>query len=229
MKFLNILLGVSLTALGYYLGIKVYKKTNSQVLSPLVSGSLIVLAIMSVFKIDMESYNEGAKMISFLIGPATVVLAVPLYKNIELVKKRWQSILVGITVGLMAGFVTIYVLSRAFGINYEVMASMMPKSVTTAISIAISEKVGGVMGLTVTFTILTAIVGSLVSGFIIEKLKIEDPIARGIGIGTSAHAMGTAKAMELGEKEGAFASVAITLAGVLSVFLVPLVLKIFTI
>lgn len=223
-----ILFGIIISVIGFYIGTRVHKKYKSDVLDPAVVGAIFIVIFLSIFKIDMSIYKQGGDLIEFFVGPATVVFAVPLYKNLDLLKKSWKSILIGIILGMTSGFMSIYVLSKAFKIDYTIMASMLPKTVTTAIGMPVSQEVGGIPGLTASFIIITAIFGNISSSFIIDKLKITDPIARGIGMGTSAHGMGTDKAMRMGEKEGAFASVAITVAGVLSIILVPLFLKIFT-
>ncbi len=226
MDILHIIFGILISIVGFYLGSLVHRKYKSDILDPSVVGAIFILIFLYLFKIDMSVYKKGGDLIEFFVGPATVVFAVPLYKNLELLKKSWGSILLGISLGMLSGFISIFFLSKLFKIDYAIMASLLPKTVTTAIGMPVAEEIGGIPALTATFIIITAIFGNSCSTYIIKKLKIDDPIARGVGMGTSAHGMGTDKAMRMGEQEGAFASVAISVAGILSIILIPLFLKI---
>lgn len=164
-------------------------------------------------------------MISFFIAPATVVLAVPLYKNIRLLKGKWFNVLTGITLGSLAGLFSIYILSKLFKIEATVMISLFPKSTTAAISMEIAEHIGGIPALALAFTVLTGNIGYFMAEYIFKWFNIEDKMSKGLALGTTAHVLGTAKAMELGETEGALSSLAITVAGIVSVFLIPWFMK----
>lgn len=221
MYFDTPLFGVSITIITFLIGKYINEKTKMAVFNPILISAAIIIGFLLLFDIDYETYNLGGSIISFFIAPATVVLAVPLYKNIKLLKKRWLPILIGITVGSIAGLITIFVMSRLLDIDYTVMVSMFPKSTTTAISMEIAEQIGGLSTLAALFTAVAGISGNIMSEYIFKIFGINSKISRGVALGTSSHALGTAKAMEMGEVEGALSSLSITIAGLVSVFLIP--------
>jgi len=221
------LFGITISILAFSLGLRVSKKFRSPVFNPLIIGGLLVIGFLSIFKIDLQVYNKGGDMIKFFIAPATVALAVPLYKNIDLLKKSFLSIIVGITAGAIAGMLTVILLGRIFGIDETIIRSLIPKSTTAAIGLSISEYNGGLIELTAIFIDFTGVFGSMVVDKVYSICRIEDKVAKGIGLGSASHVMGTSKAMELGDTEGAFASVGISIAGILTVFMAPWIIKIF--
>ena len=222
----NTAFGVALTLITYEIGKWIQKKTGLKVLSPLITATLLIIGVLALFDIDYSTYKPGADIIGFFIGPATVSFAVPLYKNIKIIKENLAPILIGLLGGLLTGMVSVLGLCYIFGINQHLTISMLPKSVTSAIGFAISEMIGGVPEITLVLIVVAGVTGYVVGEFVFKILKIDDPVIRGIALGTNSHVVGTAKAMELGEKEGALSSAAITLAGLLMVFLVPLFIKI---
>lgn len=223
------LFGVTISIIAFIIGIYISKKTKIAIINPLVISYIIIISFLLYFDIDYEIYNKGGSIISFFIAPATVVLAVPLYKNIKLLKERWPSILIGITLGSLAGLFSIFLMSKIFKIDDIVMLSLFPKSTTAAISMEIADQIGGIPALAVAFTAVTGIVGNFMGDYIFKLFKIKDKVSRGVALGTASHALGTAKAMEMGETEGALSSLAITVAGIISVFLIPWFIKILSI
>lgn len=222
----NTTFGVALTLIAYELGKWIQKRTGIKALSPLLTGTLMIIGVLLIGDINYDVYKQGGNIISFLIGPATVSFAVPLYKNLRIIKENLILILIGIIGGLLTGLLSVYGLCLIFGINKEVTLSMLPKSVTSSIGFAISEMVGGRPEITLVMILVAGVTGYVAGEYVLKLLKIDNPIIKGISFGTNSHIVGTAKAMELGEKEGAISSAAITLAGVLMVFLIPLFIKI---
>ena len=216
--------GFGISIFAYAVGMYLQKKTKLAIMNPLLIAMAIVIAILMVLKIDYETYNKGGSMITFFLGPATVVLAVPLYRQWELLKKNLAPILVGIIVGSTAGLITILGLGKLLGLDAVLIASMMPKSTTTPIAIEISAVLGGNPSLSATFVSITGIIGYIGSDKITNMFGIKNPIAKGIAIGTSCHALGTAKAMEIGEVEGAMSSLSIGIAGLFTVFMIPVIM-----
>lgn len=227
MYFDTPLFGVTISIIAFIIGHYIGKKFKTPIMNPLIISYIIIIGFLIYFNIDYEIYNKGGSIISFFIAPATVVMAVPLYKKRKLLKDRWLSILVGITLGSLAGLFSIVLLSKLFKIDSIIMLSLFPKSTTTAISMEIAQQIGGIPALAVTFTILTGTLGNLFGVYIFRIFKIKDKISKGVALGTASHAVGTAKAMEMGETEGALSSLAITVAGIVSVFLIPLFIRLF--
>lgn len=223
------LFGVTLSIVAFIIGVYINEKMELSITNPLFISSLIIITFLLYFNIDYEIYNKGGSIISFFIGPATVALAVPLYKNIRLLKENYISILIGITLGSIAGIISIILMSKLFAIDNIIMISLLPKSTTAAISMEISDQIGGIPSLTVAFTVITGILGNSMAFYIFKLFKIKDETSRGVALGTSAHALGTAKAMEMGEIEGALSSLAISVAGIISIFLIPWLIKLLSI
>ncbi|TJX15618.1 LrgB family protein [Tissierella creatinini] len=223
--FKNPAFGVGLTLISYELGKYLQKKTKIKLLSPLITGSLIIIGVLLIGDIDYKNYKLGGSIVSFFVGPATVSFAIPLYKNLRIIRENLIGILAGILGGLLTGLLSALILSRIFGLSHQIRLSLLPKSVTSAIGYAISDMIGGVPEISLVLIVVAGVTGYVVSEFIFKILKIDNPIIKGIALGTNSHVIGTAKAMELGEKEGAMSSAAITIAGVIMVFLIPLFIK----
>ena len=167
--------------------------------------------------VDYDTYYEGAKYLSYLLTPATVCLAIPLYEQMELLKGNWKAIVVGICTGVLTSLISVLVFSLVAGLNHKQYVTMLPKSITTAIGMGVSEELGGYVTITVAVIVITGLFGNMIADTICKVFRIEEPIAKGIAIGSSAHAMGTSKAMEMGEIEGAMSSLSIAVAGLLTV------------
>lgn len=218
----NTAFGVAITLIAYEAGKYIQKKTGIKVLSPFLTATLLIIGVLLLGNIDYASYQIGGNILSFFMGPAIVSFAIPLYKNFHALKKNFLAIMIGIIAGLLMGLFTAYGLSRIFGVNEEVTISMFPKSVTSAIGYAISEMIGGVPEISLALVAVAGTTGYIVGGPILKLLKIENPVIRGVSLGANSHIVGTAKAMELGEEEGAMSSAALTIAGVIMVFLLPI-------
>lgn len=213
----SVYFGIILSLLAYGLGCVIKSKFKKAIFNPLLISIAITIAVLVVSGIDYETYNEGANILTWLLTPATVCLAVPLYEKIGLLKDNWKAIFAGITTGVLTSLVCVLLMAILFGFTHEEYVTFLPKSITTAIGIGVSEEMGGYTELTAAIIIITGVVGNVIAPFICKVGKITEPIAKGIAIGTSAHAVGTARALEMGETEGAMSSLSIGVAGILTV------------
>lgn len=218
-SFLNnsVFFGVVVSLFGYQLGLFLKRKFKNPFFNPLLIAIIFVMIILAIFKIDYKNYNEGAKYISYLLTPATVCLALPLYQQRELLRENIKAILIGVTAGVLASLGSVLILAKLFGLGHAEYVTLLPKSITTAIGMGVSEELGGIVTITVAVIIITGVLGNIVGAIVCKIFKINHPIAKGLALGTSAHAIGTAKAMEMGEIEGAMSSLAIAVAGLLTV------------
>ncbi len=223
----NPLLGIVISLITFEVGCFFSKKTRFVLFNPLlISISLIILFLKS-FNISLEAYNNGGQFISFFLGPATVILAVPLYKKIDLLKANIFPILTGIITGSSIGMISIIFLCKLFDLDKVLTSSLVPKSITAPIGIEISKQLNGIPALTVAAIIITGILGSIIAPIICKIFKINNKIAFGIAIGTASHAVGTSKALEIGETEGAMSGLAIGVAGLVTVILAPILFGLF--
>ena len=213
----SIIFGAVLSLAAYEIGLLMKKKFKLAILNPLLIGTICVIGFLLIFRIDYEEYNEGAKYISYLLTPATVCLAVPLYEQLSLLKKNFMAVAVGILSGVLASLVSVLALAKLFDLNHQQYVTLLPKSNTTAIGMGVSEELGGLVTITVAVIVITGILGNVIAEFICKIFKIHEPIAKGLALGTASHAIGTAKAMEMGQIEGAMSSLAIAVAGLLTV------------
>lgn len=216
------LFGLLLSLIAYELGMLIYKKTKSQLFNPLFNGILLTILTLSLFNIPLEDYAKGGSIISFFLGPATIILAVPLYKQRQVLKKNFFPIISGITLGSLFSVAIVFALMRLFNLEEVLVISMLPKSVTTPIGLEISKGMGGIPEVSIAAIVLTGIIGAIVAPITLKCFRITNPVAKGIAIGTSAHAVGTTKALEMGDIEGAMSSLSIGIAGLATVFLAPL-------
>lgn len=219
--------GVLISLVAYIIGQWLNKKTKISLLNPLFIAITLVIVFLITFNIPLDNYNNGGKVISFFLGPATVILAVPLYNKIDHLKKNAIPIIIGILLGSVAGIITVLFLGRALNLDEVIALSLVPKSVTTPIGIEISNQINGISSVTVTAIIITGILGAIFSPIILKLFKVKDKIAIGVAIGTSSHALGTTKAVELGETEGAMSSLSIGIAGIITVIIAPILIKLF--
>ncbi len=215
--------GVVISLLTYWFGMWLKKRLGWAVLNPILTSVAMVIVFLKVLKVDYGVYNEGAKYISYLLTPATVCLAIPLYKQLELLKKNWMAVAAAILAGVAASAASIFALCLLFRMEHVYYVTLLPKSITTAIGMGVSEEAGGIVTITVVCIIVTGILGNIMGETVFKLLRLENPIAKGLALGTSAHAVGTAKALELGEIEGAMSSLSVAVAGLLTVLAVPLV------
>ena len=209
--------GAVFSLVAYEEGLLFRRKFKLAILNPLLIATICVMAVLVLFKVDYDQYNESAKYISYLLTPATVCLAVPLYEQMSLLKKNFKAVAAGIVSGVLASLVSVLVLAKLFGLSHEQYVTLLPKSITTAIGMGISEELGGIVTITVAVIIITGILGNVIAELVCKVFHIQEPIAKGLALGTASHAIGTAKAMEMGPVEGAMSSLAIAVAGLLTV------------
>ena len=213
----SIFFGAVISLAAYEGGLLLKKKFKLAVLNPLLIGTICVMAILSLLDVEYSQYNESASYISYLLTPATVCLAVPLYRQLTLLKNNIKAVAGGIASGVLASLVSVFLLARLFGLDHEQYVTLLPKSITTAIGLGLSEELGAIPTITVAVIIVTGILGNMIAEFIYKLFHIEEPVAKGLALGTASHAIGTAKAMEMGEIEGAMSSLAIAVAGLVTV------------
>ena len=209
--------GALISLAAYFVGLQLKKKFHLAILNPLLISVVLVISVLLALDIDYESYNAGAKYLSYLLTPATVSLAIPLYNHLEKLKHDWKAILAGIFAGSMAGLVSVYLLSLAFGLSHAEYATLLPKSITTAIGIGVAEELGGYPAITAVVIITTGLLGNIFAEGFLKLIRVGEPVAKGVAIGTSAHAIGTARALEMGETEGAMSGLSIAVAGLFTV------------
>lgn len=213
----SLLFGVAISIATYELGALCKKKWKLPIFNPLLLSIALVILILLVCHIDYEVYYAGAKYLSYLLTPATVCLAVPLYEQVELLKKNAKAIIAGIVSGVLTSVTCVLVLAMLFHLSHEEYVTLLPKSITTAIGMGVSEELGGIVTITVAVIIITGVLGNMMAETVCKLFRIEEPIAKGIAIGSASHAVGTAKAMEIGEIEGAMSSLSIAVSGLLTV------------
>jgi predicted murein hydrolase (TIGR00659 family) len=217
----SVYFGAALCLLSYIAGIWIKKKLKWAILNPLLVSIVIVIAVLLIFNIDYESFNNGGKYVSYFLTPATVCLAIPLYQQLELLNKNFKAIMAGILTGVLMSLFSIMVMSLLFKLNHEQYVTILPKSITTAIGIAVSAELGGIKTITVAAIVMTGILGNVIGESVCRLFKITDPIAVGLSFGTASHAIGTSRALELGEVQGAMSSLSIAISGLLTVVLAP--------
>ena len=215
----SVFFGVFISIVTYEIGALIKKKWNVAIFNPLLISIALIMIFLLVFDVEYETYEYGAKYLSYFHTPATVALAVPLYEQLEPLKKNWKAIMAGILAGALTSAVCVLVMSILFRLTHEQYVTLLPKSITTAIGMGLSEELGGIVAITVAVIVVTGIVGNMFAEGICRLFRITDPVAKGIGIGSASHAMGTAKAMEMGEIEGAMSSLSIAVSGLLTVII----------
>ncbi len=218
----SLFFAVTISLLSYQFGIWVKKKTKCSILNPLLVSIVIVIIILLLFNIDYEYYEAGSSALNYLLTPATVALAVPLYRQIEVLKKYGAAIVVAVLSGVLTSLISTVALAFMFRLRYEEYVTLLPKSITTAIGMVMSEELGGLVTITVAVIVVTGIIGNVLAEGLCRLFRIREKVAVGLALGTSAHAVGTARAMEMGEIEGAMSSVAIVLSGIFTVLLANL-------
>ena len=211
--------GLGITMITFSIGVKVKQKTNSPFANPLVIAILMIISVLLIFDIPLESYQAGGNVIGMFLGPATACLAVSIYHKRKYLKKCWLPILVGCTCGVVTSIGSIYLMSKAFGLSEEITIALIPKSVTMPIALGVTESHGGLAPFTIGAVVLTGIIGNLFVRSFIKIFKVDDPMAAGLAIGACSHAVGTSKAIEIGETQGAMSGLAIGLCGIITVFL----------
>ena len=213
----SVFIGVMISLASYGLGMWLRKKTGLSFMNPLLISIILVIAFLLLTGVSYQTYAEGANAISFLLTPATICLAVPLYKQFNLLKKNWKAVVAGVVSGVVSSLVCILLLALLFKFDHQTYVTFLPKSITTAIGMGVTEELGGYVSLAVVVIVITGVSGNVIAEWVLKLFKIEEPIAKGIAIGSSSHAVGTAKAMEIGQIEGAMSSLSIVVCGLLTV------------
>lgn len=222
------LLALTLTLLAYVLSNKLYHASGRQpLLNPVLLSIIMLSGILLVTETSYEEYFEGAKFVHFLLGPATVALAIPLYRQFQAMKTSAMAITVSLFAGSLTAIVSAVGIAWLLGADSQTLISLAPKSVTTPVAMGISEKLGGLPSLTAIFVILSGIIGAALGRYILDALKINHPAARGMALGVASHGIGTARSFQIGEAKGAFAGLAMGLNALATAILLPLLMALF--
>ena len=211
--------GIALSTIAYCIGMAIQKKVKSPLCNGLIIAAILIIAVLVLFDIPYDAYFKGGALIQMMLGPATTCMAVSIYSKWDLLKKNLLPVLLGCLAGAVTAVVSVWAMCRLFGLDATMTISMLPKSVTTAIATAISETQGGVVSMTAIAVIITGIGGNMAAPLLVKLFRLTDPLAIGLGLGTCSHAIGTAKALEFGETEGAMAGLAMSLCGVITAVL----------
>lgn len=214
---------IALSILTYEIGILIQKRVKNPIANPLLISMLLMIGILVATGTPLETYNTGGSFISMCLSPATVVLAVPIFRQLEVLKRNLLPILAGALVGSLVSMGSVFALCRLFGLEDELTASLLPKSITTAIAQDVSSVLGGIPSVTVICVCLTGILGAIALPSFLKLVRISDPVATGIAIGTASHAVGTSRAIQLGETEGAMSGLAIGIAGIITAVLASVI------
>ena len=214
--------GAVITVVMFIIATIINRRWPNPFTTPLFLATILVIMILTYFKIPYETYNNTAKYLTYFLVPVTVCFAVPMYRQLPLLKKHIVSILFAMFVGVIASVVSVCVIVSLLGIGEIIARSLVSISVTTALAIGITRKLGGIIALTVSAVIITGILGASISDKICKWMNIKNPISRGLAIGNAAHAAGTVKAMEMGKIEGSFSSLAIVISGIMTAVMAPL-------
>ena len=209
--------GVTLSLVAYLLGSLLKKKFKLGIFNPLLISIIFTILVLVGTGVDYEVYNQGARYLSWFLTPATVCLAIPLYEQWQLLKKNFKAVISGIAAGVLTSLFTVFLLAKIMRLSHAEYVTLLPKSITTAIGMGVSEELGGYVTITVAVIVVTGVLGNIFGELICKIFRIKEPIAKGLAIGSAAHAIGTAKAMEMGEIEGAMSSLSIAVAGILTV------------
>ena len=210
--------GIVLTILAYQIGITINRRLNHPLANPMLIATTFVIVVLTVFHIPLEAYREGGNLVNLFLAPATAALAVPIYKNLQVLKRNLLPILIGTVVGSFSCMLLVFGLCRLFGLDTTLTASLLSKSVTAPIAMSLTEQLGGIVPIGIAAVICTGITGSILSPYLVKLFHIKEPIAQGVGIGTCSHAIGTSRAILMGEVQGAMSGIAMGLAGFFTVF-----------
>lgn len=215
--------GITLTLIAFGIGTFLFKKTNKFFLfTPLFVAMILGILFLKIGGFDYATdYKPGGDVINFFLEPATIAFAIPLYKQRTVLKRYWFAIIGAIVLGSFASIFVVYGVSSLINVDHPIMLSLLPEAATTAIALPLSASIGGIASVTSFAVIFNAVIVYAVGRFLLEKFNISNPIARGLALGTGGHALGVAVALEMGEVEGAMASIAMVVVGVITVIVVP--------
>ena len=219
------LFGILLTLVAFEIGVLVSRKWKYAILNPILIANVLIVGFLLSTGISLESYNIGGNYISVFLSPATVILAVPLYKQISKLKHYWKPILAGIAIGSLTSISCVIFFCKLLGLSRTLMLSILPKSITIPMGSVVSAQIGGIPSVTIIAITVTGITGAVVAVPVCRFFRINHSVAQGIAIGTTSHALGTTKAMEIGEVQGAMSSLSIGLAGLFTAIVAPIILK----
>ena len=213
----SVFFGAAVSLIAYGLGVVLNRKTKLAILNPLLISIVATILVITLGHIDYDTYNAGAAYLSWFLTPATVCLAIPLYEQWQLLKKNYKAVIIGILAGVITSLTSVLILSKLMGLTHEEYVTLLPKSITTAIGMGVSEELGGYVTITVAVIVVTGVLGNILGDLACRIFRITEPISKGLAFGASSHAIGTAKAIELGEVEGAMSSLSIVVSGILTV------------
>jgi len=215
---------VALTIGAFLFGQWCQKKTKLTVCNPVIIAVAIVIGVLLLTGFDVGTYQAGAQPVTWLLTPATVCLALPLYEQLKILKKNLPAILAGITAGTVTSLLVVWLMCYLFSLDRSLTVSLLPKSITTAMGMVLSEQNGGISALTTVVIIVTGILGSLMGPALCKLLRLRDPISQGVALGTASHVIGTSRANEMGEIQGAVSSLSLACAGILTAILFPIMI-----
>lgn len=214
--------GTVLSMIGFAIGSWANRRLKSPLVNPLLVGAVFVAGMLLILRMDYATYQQTAGYISYFLTPATACLAIPMYRKLDLLKKNLKRVLIGTLCGTLMSFLTVWLVCRLFRLGHADYVTLLPRSVTTAIGMDLAREAGGNASIASAVIICTGICGNITCTLWIRLFRKKDPVATGIAIGTASHAIGTAKALELGETEGAFSGLAIAVSGIMTSVLFPL-------
>ncbi|MBQ2119383.1 MAG: LrgB family protein [Peptococcaceae bacterium] len=210
--------GVIATIFAYQAGVSIQKKVKHPLANPILIAVLLICTLLVIMDIPLEAYQEGGNLIYLFLAPATAALAVPIYKNWQILRLNWKPIIAGTMAGSFSSIVIVFALCKLFKLEESLTLSLLSKSVTTPIAVGITEQLGGIVPIAIAAVIFSGITGNIMAPFLVKVFRVEDPVAQGIGIGTASHAIGTTRAITMGELQGAMSGLAIGLSGLWTVF-----------
>lgn len=216
------LFGIVVSILAYTAGVWLNRKAKSPLVNPLLIAIILVVLVLSAFHIPLENYQAGGNFIALFLAPATASLALSVYRQRDILKRNLFPVLLGCAAGSITSMLSVYGLCKAFNLDERLTASMLPKSVTTPIAMEVSKQHGGIVPVTVAAVVITGILGSMMAPLLIKAFRVKNPVAAGVAIGAASHAVGTSKAIEIGETEGAMSGIAIGISGIFTVLLAML-------
>lgn len=224
---LTIYFSIFITLFVFYSAIKLSNKFNSSMFNPLLVSIIVMIIFLKTVGMPAEIYNKNTEILIYMLAPATISLALPLYQNLHLLKQQWKALLAGISAGVITNMIIVFALSKVFRLSFKDFVTILPKSITSAIGLALSEELGGNITVTILAIIITGVMGNVFADTIFYRMKLKNKMVRGVALGTSAHAIGTAKAMEYGKAEGGMASLAIVISGVLTVIFISIFTRLY--
>lgn len=213
----SVYFGLTISLGAYVIGTFIQNKVKSPIANPLIIAAVLIIAFLEITGIPYEDYSNGANYIAMMLVPATALLALQIYRELETLKRNLIPVLAGCAVGSLASMLSVYAMCRLFGLDDVMLYTLLPKSVTTPIAMAVAEQLGGMPSITVAAVIITGVIGAIASPFLVKLFRVRYPVAAGVAIGTCSHALGTTRALEMGEVQGAMSGIAIGISGLVTV------------